>query len=88
MPEQNDKAYSQPVQVLVDDAHRDRLPEIAARLKAAGMRVEQQMDQIGILAGTLREDADLNALSTVEGVIAVERSDQLYQLPDNDAPVQ
>lgn len=88
MPDQDDDALSQAVQVLVDDAHRDRLSEVAAQLTAAGMRVEQQMEEIGILTGTLSGDADHTALNTVEGVIAVESSDQLYQLPDPDDPVQ
>jgi hypothetical protein len=72
--------------VTVDDRYLDRLSEVAERLKAAGLDVQQQLASAGVLTGTVSPD-QLAALQGLEGVAAVEKS-HTYQLPPPDSPIQ
>jgi hypothetical protein len=55
------------IKVRVDDAHLDRVGEVAERLKKAGMRVEKQLDAIGFVTGTC-DACDEAELERVPGV--------------------
>jgi hypothetical protein len=74
------------VTVLVADDHLDRMAEVVAGLRAAGLHVTAVHDALGTVAGE-GEAADLAALRRVAGVAAVER-DRTIQLPPPDADVQ
>jgi len=74
------------VTVLVADDHLDRMAEVVAGLRAAGLRVTAVHDALGTIAGD-GEAADLGALRRVPGVAAIER-DRTIQLPPPDADVQ
>ncbi|WNZ22455.1 ketohydroxyglutarate aldolase [Leptolyngbya sp. NK1-12] len=74
------------VTVLVDDQHRGQISEVVEALQAAGMRVAQCMQQIGVVAGTI-ESTQMDRLCQIEGVAAVEPS-QSYQLEPPDSEVQ
>jgi hypothetical protein len=67
------------LQVTVDRAHRNNLAEVADRLRAAGMKVDQELASIGVLVGSA-DAAKVRALAEVEGVADVEPQ-ETYQLP-------
>jgi hypothetical protein len=72
--------------VTVDDGHLPAIEDVAARLRARGMQVEQVLEGLGIITGSA-SSAVRNSLTAVEGVAAVD--EQLtHQLPPPDAPVQ
>lgn len=74
------------LQISVDDKHLSRLDEVAHRLRAAGMDVQQQLDQLGIITGSI--DAEkVRELAGVEGVSQVEQS-RTYQLAPPGADIQ
>lgn len=73
------------ISVVVDDAHVDSISAVADGLRARGMQVEQVLDQLGMISGTVADDYSM--LWEVEGVGSVEPSTDV-QLPPPDAPVQ
>jgi hypothetical protein len=78
------------VTVLVADDHLDRMVEVAAGLRAAGLRVTAVHEALGTIAG--ESDAErppefLTELRRVPGVAAVE-PDRTIQIPPPEADVQ
>ena len=72
------------ISVTVDDAHA--IEEVAAGLRARGMEVAEVLDGIGMITGSVPDEAR-DALAGVEGVASVD--EQLtHQLPPPDADVQ
>jgi hypothetical protein len=59
------------LQATFDRAHRNNLAEVADRLRAAGMKVDQELASIGVLVGPA-DAAKVRALAEVEGVADVE----------------
>ena len=59
--------------VKVDKNYKDKLPEIAARCKSAGMSVEQQMGALGMISGSVEKSA-IGKIEKIEGVAYVEES--------------
>ena len=59
------------VTVMVDDDHKDKLTEVAARLKKKGFVLTKSLGGIGCLIGSCPAEA-LTDLSAVPGVSAVE----------------
>lgn len=59
--------------VSVNDEHLDRFSEVVERCKKAGMKVEQQLEPIGVITGSI-DSAKLASLRQVEGVSQVEQS--------------
>jgi hypothetical protein len=74
------------VLVSVDDAHADRLTEVAEDLRRAGMRVEQTLEGLGTLTGFC-DPGNLENVRRVRGVVSVERSREV-EIPPPDADVQ
>lgn len=74
------------VSVSVDDDHIDTIGVVAEALRHEGMQVEQVMDTLGIISGSVPEEAE-PALRRVAGVVSVDESRD-YQLPPPDSPVQ
>ena len=74
------------VQVLVsvDDEHLPKMRQVVERCKAAGLDVEQALDQIGAITGSV-EPGRIGDLSKVAGVVNVERMGA-YDIgpPDSD----
>jgi hypothetical protein len=70
-----------------DPAHPARISEVADGLARAGLRDVQVLDAVGVITGTVDDDADLEALRQVAGVAAVEPSREVG-IPPPDAPVQ
>jgi len=77
---------SEQVNVAIADEYLGRFSEVVRRIEQAGLKVEQQLDLVGIVTGSIDADkiADLNQ---VQGVAAVERT-QTFQLPPPDSDTQ
>jgi hypothetical protein len=74
------------VSVLVKDEYRERILEVVAALQAEGMKVEQLMEQIGIITGSI-DSTKLAGIERIEGVSAVELA-QRYQLEPPTSEIQ
>lgn len=72
--------------VAVDDNYMNRMSEVVQKLEAAGMKVEQVMETLGIITGSC-DSQKVEALSGVEGVTHVERS-RSYQIAPPDSEIQ
>jgi hypothetical protein len=74
------------VTVTVRDGHLEALDEVVQGLQGRGMQVEQVLGSLGIVTGSVPEDA-LDALRSVEGVASVD--EQLtHRVPPPDSPIQ
>ncbi len=74
------------VSISVADAFLDRFADVVKRIEQAGLKVDQQLDTIGVITGSIDSD-DIGKLDQVEGVAAVERS-RGFQLPPPDSSIQ
>ncbi|MBL7498426.1 hypothetical protein [Frankia nepalensis] len=72
--------------VTVDDAYLTRIAEVSAALRANGMHIDQALDDIGVITGSIA-GTDSRSLANVEGVKAVE-PERSFQLPPSDSPIQ
>jgi hypothetical protein len=66
--------------VSISDSHMGRISDVAAAAERAGMEVEQQLPQIGVLTGTIEQDR-LQALQRVPGVQHVEEEREVGIAP-------
>ncbi|TFV47460.1 ketohydroxyglutarate aldolase [Blastococcus sp. TF02A-35] len=74
------------VSVTVDDGHLAALDGVVQGLRARGMQVDQVLDGLGIITGSV-PSGTLGALTGVAGVASVD--EQLgVQLPAPESPVQ
>ncbi|MCP3143202.1 hypothetical protein [Pyxidicoccus xibeiensis] len=72
-----------PVSVLIEASPPDRFEDVVARLRAAGLDVEQVLEEAGVVLGQAAPDC-LPALTAVRGAtVEVQRSFQLGP-PDSD----
>lgn len=60
------------VTISVDDAHVARIQEVAQRLRAAGMDVQQVLAPLGVITGSIGTGELRAALGALDGVAAVE----------------
>ena len=74
------------VLVGVDDEHIDDLAGMIDRLKAAGMQVEDAMETLGTVTGSV-ESTKLETVRAIEGVSEVEPS-RTFKLAPPDSDVQ
>jgi uncharacterized membrane-anchored protein len=74
------------VTITVDDTHLDRIDEVAAHLRSSGMQVDQVLNEIGVISGSVPDDRR-QLLKTVTGVQSVEDA-ATVQLPPPESPVQ
>ena len=74
------------VSVTVDDGHLAALDGVVQGLRARGMQVDQVLDGLGIITGSVPSGA-AGALSAVAGVASVDEQLGIH-LPPPDAPVQ
>jgi hypothetical protein len=81
-----DAASLVPVVVSVWEDHLERLDEIAGRLRAHGLRVDQLLTSLGTVTGRIAPSKIVD-LEDVDGVASVER-ERVVQLPPPDSPVQ
>lgn len=74
------------ITVTVDDSHLAVMRDVAERLRARGMRVEQVLYSVGIITGCA-PDHECSALGTVEGVGSV-ADQQQFRVPRPDSEIQ
>lgn len=74
------------VTITVNDTHLDRIEEVAAHLRSSGMQVDQVLNEIGVISGSVPDDRR-QLLKTVTGVQSVEDA-ATVQLPPPESPVQ
>ena len=72
------------VNVLVEDA--GRFSDVVRRMEEAGLKVEHQLEEVGVVTGSI-DSTKLSDLNEVEGVGAVERSQEV-QLPPPHSDIQ
>jgi UDP-N-acetylmuramate-alanine ligase len=72
--------------ISVADDHLDRFSEVVKEVEDAGMEVEQRMEDLGVLAGTI-DSEKVEPLRQVAGVSHVEES-RRFQIPPPDSDVQ
>ena len=75
------------VSISVDDAHLASISSVARALQEQGMRVEQVLDGLGIITGSVSDDRR-TLLERVPGVDAVLEGGLTHQLPAPDADLQ
>jgi hypothetical protein len=75
------------VSVSIDDAHLGSLTSVVRELQARGLHVEQVLDVLGVVTGSVDDEASRLALRAVPGVASVDGSLR-YQLPPPQADVQ
>lgn len=75
------------VTILVADDHIDAIDDVAAALQDAGLRLVAVLPATGAITGAVQDQAAIESLEAVEGVAAVEQSQEV-QLPPPDEPIQ
>jgi hypothetical protein len=74
------------VTLSVNDSHLKQLRKVAQAAKKAGMKLEQQLDTLGVLTGVI--DADkVEHLRRIEGVSSVEQEREV-RVPTPGSPLQ
>jgi hypothetical protein len=74
------------ITVTVGDDHVGDVNGVAEQLKGAGMRVDQVLDAMGIITGSVPAKRRA-ALERLPGVASVE-AEQTFQIPPPDADIQ
>jgi hypothetical protein len=74
------------VSVSVADGSMDRFSEVVRRLKDAGLDVEQELGEIGVVTGSI-DPEKTEALREIEGVSHVERFRE-FQIAPPDSDIQ
>ncbi len=74
------------VSISVDDAHVDRISEVAQGLQSAGLEVEQVLPTVGMISGSI-DSNQVNRLSQIQGVQYIE-PEQSYQIAPPDSDIQ
>lgn len=75
------------VTVSVDDRHLDAIDGVVEALGAAGMRVTEVLGDLGVITGSVEDDAGRSSLVEVPGVTSAD-AQVAYQLPPPDADIQ
>lgn len=74
------------VSISIDDAHLPQFAQIVKQLKHAGLKVEHQLGEIGVVTGSVAS-TKVDKLSAVEGVSSVEVSRE-FKLPPPSNDIQ
>jgi UDP-N-acetylmuramate-alanine ligase len=72
--------------VSVNDDHLDRFSEVVKDVENAGMEVEQRMDDLGVITGSI-DSEKVEPLRQVEGVAQIEES-RGVEIPPPDSDIQ
>lgn len=78
---------SENVTVIIDHDHQSRIDDLADQLRAVGMRVDQVLGAVGVITGTLIDDAQRSTISRIPGIAGVE-DQNVFQLPPSDSDIQ
>ena len=74
------------VTVAIDEGYRARFREVVDRARKVGLRVDQELSELGIVTGSIEADK-IDDLARVEGIQSAERA-RTFQLAPPDSPVQ
>jgi len=74
------------VSVSVDEQQLDQFPQVVEEVKQAGMKVEQQLKDIGVITGSI-DSEKLKTLRKVKGVAHIEETRQ-FQIAPPDRDIQ
>jgi hypothetical protein len=72
--------------VSVNDDHLDRFSKVVKDVEDVGMEVEQKMEDLGVLTGSI-DSEKVEPLRRVEGVSHVEES-RRFEIPPPDSDIQ
>ena len=80
--------WARPVSVVVsvDDDHLDDIDKVVTDLRRAGLRVDNVLDAVGVVTGTVA-GASVEALESVPGVAEVEL-ERVNRVAPPDAEIQ
>jgi len=74
------------VSVSIADGSMDRVSEVVRRLKEAGLDVEQELGEIGVVTGSV-DPEKAESLREIEGVSHVEQSRE-FRIAPPDSDIQ
>jgi hypothetical protein len=74
------------VSVAVADGSMDRFSEVVRRLREAGLDVERELEEIGVVTGSI-DPEKAESLREIEGVSHVERSRE-FRIAPPDSDIQ
>lgn len=74
------------VSVSVVDGSIDRFSDVVSRLRDAGLEVEQELEEIGVVTGSI-DSEKAESLREIEGVSHVERSRE-FRIAPPDSDIQ
>jgi hypothetical protein len=80
------KTEKVPVLISVDDEHLPKMRQVLESCQAAGLDVEQSLDQIGTITGSI-DPGKIGHLAKVAGVSNVERAGE-YDIGPPDSELQ
>jgi hypothetical protein len=80
----SDAVAARSVVVTVDDAHMTAIGEVAERLRALGMHVDEVLEATGLICGTTSSRP--SELRTVPGVMSVEDQPNVT-IPPPESPI-
>ncbi|MGB3827624.1 MAG: hypothetical protein WA962_02505 [Ornithinimicrobium sp.] len=80
-------SHWQRVVVSVDDQHVNEIQTVAEHLREQGMQIDQILDGLGMITGSVPDEERSHLVVKVVGVASVERQVS-YQLPPPDSDVQ
>jgi fructose-1,6-bisphosphatase/sedoheptulose 1,7-bisphosphatase-like protein len=72
--------------VLIDDSYRDRFAEVVDRAKAAGLRIDQLLQDSGVVTGSISAGKRRD-LEQIQGIAAVETQRDI-QIPPPKSDIQ
>ncbi len=73
--------------ISVDDEHLNKMPEVVKKIKKAGLKVDQQMESLGMITGSIDVDK-FDSLNRIKGVSNVQRDEEGFQIAPPDSEVQ
>lgn len=70
----------------VSEPYMNKIDEVAAAAKRAGLKIEQSLNDLGVLTGVIDQDK-IGRLHRLDGVSDVEE-ERIVSIPSPDDPVQ
>lgn len=72
--------------VLIDNQHLDDFSQVVKSIRKAGMKIEEQLKEIGVVTGSI-DEKKIASLNKVKGVASVEQSRDV-QIAPPDSNIQ
>jgi hypothetical protein len=75
------------VSVLIEDACRDHFAEVVESCRSAGMVIQREMAQLGVISGSI-DSSDIDILSQLQGVARIEKTRDVKCLDEQSSPLR